>query len=807
MRYLVNKYQSLEVPDYINMCQCLIYLDDPDQVATVLGNLLHGGEGDELLSYQIAFDLCDTATQKFNLRVREVLHSKQTEFQSSSSAAGEGEGEAEQDAKSEEEDNDAKEFQGRLKKLVTILKGETSINLYLSFLCRNNKTDVRIMNNTKDALEVKNSVLNLAAVLCNGIMYSGTTVDTFLRKNMQWLARCKNWAQFSAVASLGMIHFGHMSEGQKVLTPYLPGGGGNGGSDFAAGGSLYAVGLMHANHSRAETIDYMSAQLDQAAGKEPVMHGACLGLGAAAMATGNETVTKQLRNILYSDNAVAGEAAALAIGLVNVGTADEMLLNDFLGTANNTEHEKISRAIGLAFALINYGREEEADVMIEQLCTDKDPIMRYGGMYTIALAYCGTRHNKALRRLLHFAVSDVNDDVRRAAVTAIGFLLFREPKLCPKFVALLAKSYNPHVRHGAAMALGIACAGTGLKEAVDMLMVLTEDKEDFVRQGALIALAMILMQLNEKQEPKVKEVRDLFAKIISNKREPTMAKLGAIFATGLIDAGGRNVTISLLTRTGHKNMPAIVGLAMFTQFWNWYPFTHFISMAFSPTALIGLNRDLKVPKTEFISQATPSTFAYPEPIKAPETDKKKKVEKAVLSFTNKARNQDGKLASESNTLQSALSEVKGGEAMETEDADGNGEEASEKKEGDEKKGEDKDAMEVEDKENKGKGKAVESEEQETEAEPEFEELSNPSRVTLNQRQFIRFQDTARYEPAVEGYVFGITMLMDNTPEEPEELADIVVTGVQGSKSGSSSSSANDEDEGEEPPPPADFNWP
>ena len=38
-------------------------------------------------------------------------------------------------------------------------------------------------------------------------------------------------------------------------------------------------------------------------------------------------------------------------------------------------------------------------------------------MYTIAMAYAGTGNNKAIRKLLHVAVSDVNDDVRRAAGT------------------------------------------------------------------------------------------------------------------------------------------------------------------------------------------------------------------------------------------------------------------------------------------------------------------------------------------------------------------------------------------------------
>ena len=41
--------------------------------------------------------------------------------------------------------------------------------------------------------------------------------------------------------------------------------------------------------------------------------------------------------------------------------------------------------------------------------------------------------------------------------------LNRNPEQCPSVVSLLAESYNPHVRYGAAMALGIACAGTGLK--------------------------------------------------------------------------------------------------------------------------------------------------------------------------------------------------------------------------------------------------------------------------------------------------------------------------------------------------------
>ena len=92
------------------------------------------------------------------------------------------------------------------------------------------------------------------------------------------------------------------------------------------------------------------------------------------------------------------------------------------------------RGLALGIALTVYGREEEADTLIEQMTRDQDPILRYGGMYALALAYSGTANNKAIRQLLHFAVSDVNNDVRRTAVLALGFVLYSEPEQVGHFL-------------------------------------------------------------------------------------------------------------------------------------------------------------------------------------------------------------------------------------------------------------------------------------------------------------------------------------------------------------------------------------
>lgn len=73
LRSLVGLYRNLSVPDYVNMCQCLIFLEDPLSVAEILDKLAQGEEENELMAYQIAFDLYESATQQFLGSVMQAL--------------------------------------------------------------------------------------------------------------------------------------------------------------------------------------------------------------------------------------------------------------------------------------------------------------------------------------------------------------------------------------------------------------------------------------------------------------------------------------------------------------------------------------------------------------------------------------------------------------------------------------------------------------------------------------------------------------------------------------------------------------
>lgn len=54
------------------------------------------------------------------------------------------------------------------------------------------------------------------------------------------------------------------------------------------------------------------------------------------------------------------------------------------------------------------------------------------------------------------------------------------------------------------------------------------------------------------------------------------------------------MTISLQSATGHADMRRVLGMLMFTQYWYWHSLSHCIALAFKPTAVIGLNKELKV---------------------------------------------------------------------------------------------------------------------------------------------------------------------------------------------------------------------
>ena len=760
LRLILDLLNDIPSPQYFSIAKCIVYLNEHAMASDILSQLVKKADAKSIaIAYQIAFDMYDNSTQEFLKKVRENLPTNPPSTPEAPRATqdqdsrNDGVNAQESDQLLQELKDSAgvpekqevlsPESQKAFESIGDILRGTKTIELDLEFLYRNNRTDMNILNKIKDSLEARNSIFHTAVSLANAFMHAGTTNDRFFRDNLEWLAKAVNWSKFTATAALGVIHRGNLSQGQKLLDPYLPRGdnqiaGTNTGSAYSQGGSLYALGLIYANHETL-ALDLIRGHFRNAT-EEVVLHGGALGLGAAGMATGDEGIYENLKDVLFSDSALNGEAVGIAMGLIMLGTGNIKALETMITYAHETQHEKIVRGLALGMALIMYGRQEGVDELANGLLDDPDPILRYGGVQTLALAYCGTSSNKAVRKLLHFAVSDVSDDVRRMAVMSLGFILFRKPNSVPRMVELLSESYNPHVRYGAAMALGISCAGTGLDEAIDLLEPMIKDPTDFVRQGALIALSMIMVQQNEAMNPKVGTIRKTLQKAIGDRHEDAMTKFGSAVSLGIIDAGGRNCTISLQTQDGNLNMAGIVGMAVFTQYWYWFPLTHFLSLSFTPTSVIALDQDLEAPSFKFHSATRPSLFDYPPEQETKVEDAPEKVKTAVLSTTAQAKRRAQKKEKQQRresmdidqtptTPKISTTEDK----METDEPSGKADE--EKKAAEKKGGEDA----------KDTPAPPEGLKKRMEKEKVGYELENMSRVLPPQLKFISFPD-GRYEP-------------------------------------------------------------
>lgn len=613
---------------------------------------------------------------------------------------------------------------------------------------------------------------------------------------------------------MGVIHASHTTEAMTLLEPYLPPSApendpnaehptvsATGG--YAEGGSLYALGLIHGSHSgscaakRQEASAFLRNHLRNSHANEVISHGAALGVGLTSFGSADLEVVNELKELLYTDSAVAGEAASVAIGMVLVGSGagnanattnveskeelDEIIA-ELRNYSKETQHEKIIRGIAMCLALVNFGQEENADATIEEMKGDRDPIIRYGAMYGLALAYCGTGSNKAIRILLHTAVSDVNDDVRMAAVIGLAFVLHKTPERVPELVRLLLESFNPHVRYASCMAVGIAMAGSGDAESVALLEPMLTDMTDYVRQGALLGTAMIYMQQSDTcNHRKVKSFREKLASVIGDKHQSTLTKMGAILSTGLIDVGGRNCALSLGSRNGFTKMTSAAGLVLWLQHWHWYPFMHMLSLAVTPTCTIGLNKDFKYPKKfEIQCNSKPSTFAYPKKLEEKKEEKKKRVETVTLSATakNKAR-----LA-----RKRAKEEAEGG-AMDVDKKEGEGDATEESKEG-EKDASKAEGMEVDGEAGKDAETETEKPKKKKEPEPTSFRVSNPCRITKAQAEVCTFDLNQRYRPVrPEEKPYGVIMLTDSTPGEEEDLGAV------------RSPAAEDEAD-----PPAPFEW-
>ncbi|KAA6379518.1 MAG: putative 26S proteasome regulatory complex, non-ATPase subcomplex, Rpn2/Psmd1 subunit, partial [Streblomastix strix] len=175
-------------------------------------------------------------------------------------------------------------------------------------------------------------------------------------------------------------------------------------------------------------LPYLLSTLDELQATSPNyvvhQHGLALAIGSVGMGSKDSILANTLLQIVMQDNANAGEAACIGIGLIMLGTGSlsGLLYEQLLQVAHQTKHEKIVRAVGVGIGLIFAGQKSEADIIISELCMDSDELLRYGGVFTIGTAYAGCPLSSVVSKLFTIAATDPSGDVKRQAVISLGLL-------------------------------------------------------------------------------------------------------------------------------------------------------------------------------------------------------------------------------------------------------------------------------------------------------------------------------------------------------------------------------------------------
>ncbi|CAH1415382.1 unnamed protein product [Lactuca virosa] len=334
------------------------------------------------------------------------------------------------------------------------------------------RADPYIINRKVRSVAMKSRACQDASIYAHALMHTCTSLDGYLVQNQVGMA--KRWAEFSAIAGLSVIYKGNSEKVQSLMD--------RAGSDlvgppYVQGGALYALGFLNANDD-GKTKGFIMDILKESE-IEVVWDGACLGLDLVALGSADDDTYDEILGvascvIVGGDGTGvvdSGLVADISLGLVNAGILSERTY-EMVAHARETQYEKQIRGLALGASLTVYGREEEVGELVDIMIRDGDPIIRCRGIYALALAYSGTTNKKAIQQLLHFAISDASDDVRRTAVLALGFVLCSEPEQTTHLISPFSQSYDPHFRYGAVMTLGISCSGTCSHDAISVLQTL-----------------------------------------------------------------------------------------------------------------------------------------------------------------------------------------------------------------------------------------------------------------------------------------------------------------------------------------------
>ncbi|KAF7637169.1 26S proteasome non-ATPase regulatory subunit 2 [Meloidogyne graminicola] len=265
--------------------------------------------------------------------------------------------------------------------------------------------------------QVKNMTLqNLASSFVNGFVNSGFGTDAFFKdekSSNDWLAKHKEWAAFSTIATFGLIHHWNVDSlnNFEIHTQSK--------DIYVKGGALFATGIVFSGVQDPE-VDPAFAILQDFLFSEhlPLRVASTFGLGLAyanskrqTVIDPEESVVASLRKVINDDQLLSDQAevkglAALSLGFILIGTGranNEIVCELLTYLMSGVDLKDVNmRLVALGIGLIFLGKQNECDeTILEPLRALSDPFGKIASTLVDVCAYAGTGNVLKVQEMLH----------------------------------------------------------------------------------------------------------------------------------------------------------------------------------------------------------------------------------------------------------------------------------------------------------------------------------------------------------------------------------------------------------------------
>ncbi|KAK5625036.1 hypothetical protein RRF57_000752 [Xylaria bambusicola] len=498
------------------------------------------------------------------------------------------------------------EYFKTLGKELNILESKSTEDIYKSHL---ESSRVAGMTNLDSARH------NLAAGFVNAFVNAGFGNDKMMLHGDEkdtWVWKTKDEGMMSTVASLGTLLMWDIEGGLDVIDKYT-----YAQEPQILAGAMLAIGILTSG-TRIDSDPALAllGDTDRLEHKNPLVRTASImGLGLSYAGSHKEELLEFLLPMVTnsSQDMQINAMAALSLGLIFIGSANSDISEAFVMLLMDEEHktkltDKWTRFLSLGLGLLFFGRQEEAEVMLETLKATEHPVARPTYVLTEICAWAGTGAVLKIQELLHICNNHIEESEDRKmdeleqiyAVLGIALVAMGEDvgqDMVLRHFGHLMHYGESNIRRAVPLALGLISPSNPQMKVYDTLSRYSHDNDNDVAINAIFAMGLLGAGTNNARLAQL--LRQLASYYHRDQESLFMVRI----AQGLLHLGKGTMTLNpfhtdrqILSRVSTAGLLAVlVAMIDAKQFItsSSHYLLYFLVTAMHPRFLVTLDENLK----------------------------------------------------------------------------------------------------------------------------------------------------------------------------------------------------------------------